>query len=125
MLKTTSSRLRRFITDSAYLSAELQESKDQMIDRAESNVLEALNDEEDASRRDTMSRFVLGNLGRARGWGTGNAGINIKNSGGTIVVQWADGSTFGAGGGALAGESGPEPIDVTPDEDVDVVGAAG
>jgi hypothetical protein len=44
-----------------------------------------------------MARFVLGNIGRHRGWGTGGSGgnLNIKNKGGTIVVRWADGSTFG------------------------------
>jgi hypothetical protein len=44
-----------------------------------------------------MSRFVLTNIGKHRGWGAGGSGgIAIKNSaGGTIVVQWADGSTFG------------------------------
>lgn len=96
LLKTTSIRLRAFIKKSPYLSAEMQEAADRLVDIAESNVLNALTDELDPSRRDTMSRFVLTNIGKHRGWGTGAPNINVKNSaGGTIVVQWADGTSFG------------------------------
>lgn len=97
LLKTSSIRLRNFVKKSPYLSAEAQESADRLVDIAESNVLNALTDELDPSRRDTMSRFVLSNIGKARGWGTGAGGsVNIKNSaGGTIVVQWADGTAIG------------------------------
>jgi hypothetical protein len=97
LLKCTSIRLRNFIKKSPYLTAEMQEAADRLVDIAEGNVLDALTDELDPSRRDTMSRFVLTNIGKHRGWGSGGqAGINIKNSvGGTIVVQWADGTSFG------------------------------
>ena len=96
LLKITSIRLRTFIKKSPYLSAEMKEAADRLVDIAESNVYNALTDELDPSRRDTMSRFVLTNIGKERGWGTGGAGVNIKNSaGGTIVVQWADGTPFG------------------------------
>lgn len=97
ILKITSIRLRNFVKKSAYLSAEMQEAADRLVDIAESNVKEALTDPLDASRRDTMSRYVLSNIGKNRGWGTGGPGsVNIKNSvGGTIVVQWEDGSKFG------------------------------
>lgn len=96
LLKTTSIRLRAFVKKSAYLTAEMQEAADRMVDLAEANVLDALNDGEDASRRDTMSRFVLTNIGKTRGWGTGNSpNVNVKNSaGGTIIVQWGDGQQF-------------------------------
>jgi hypothetical protein len=75
----------------------MQEAADRLVDIAESNVKDALTDELDPSRRDTMSRFVLTNIGKGRGWGTGaTGGVNIKNSaGGTIVVQWADGTSIG------------------------------
>jgi len=98
LLKTSSIRLRNFVKKSPYLSAELQESADRLVDIAESNVLDALTDELDPSRRDTMSRFVLTNIGKAKGWGSGATGsVNIKNSaGGTIVVQWADGTQLGS-----------------------------
>lgn len=97
LLKVTSVRLRSFIKKSLYLSAEMQEAADRMVDIAEANVLDALQDGEDPSRRDTMSRFVLTNIGKHRGWGTAGGGnLNVKNApGGTILVQWADGSTFG------------------------------
>jgi len=97
LLKTTSIRLRAFVKKSPYLSAELQEAADRLVDIAESNVHDALTDELDPSRRDTMSRFVLSNIGKHRGWGTATGGgVTVKNSaGGTIVVQWADGSQFG------------------------------
>lgn len=93
LLKVTSIRLRSFVKKSPYLTAEMQESSDRVVDIAEANVLDALTDAEDPSRRDTMSRFVLTNIGKHRGWGTGSPNVNIKNSaGGTIVVQWADGT---------------------------------
>jgi len=97
ILKTTSLRLRTFVNKSPYLSAELQESLDQIVDVAEACVYDALTDEDDPGRRDTMARFVLGSQGKRRGWGSATApGVNIKNTGtGSIIVQWADGSTFG------------------------------
>jgi len=98
LLKITSIRLRAFVKKSPYLTAEMQEAADRLVDIAESNVLDALTDELDPSRRDTMSRFVLTNIGKHRGWGTAGSGnLNIKNAvGGTIVVQWADGTSFGS-----------------------------
>ena len=121
LLKITSIRLRNFVKKSAYLTAEMQEAADRLVDIAESNVKEALTDPLDASRRDTMSRFVLSNIGRARGWGSGNsAGVNVKNTaGGTIIVQWADGTQFSDKDSTFGG--GPEEeksdiIDVTPEE---------
>jgi len=96
VLKVTSIRLRNFVKKSPYLSAEMQEAADRLVDIAEANVAEALGDPLDPSRRDTMSRFVLTNIGKHRGWGTGSPNVTVKNSaGGTIVVQWADGTSFG------------------------------
>jgi hypothetical protein len=98
LLKVTSLRLRNFVKKSPYLSAEMQEAADRLVDIAESNVYDALTDELDPSRRDTMSRFVLTNIGKHRGWGSGSGpGVTVKNSaGGTIIVQWADGTSFGS-----------------------------
>lgn len=96
LIKVTSIRLRNFIKKSPYLTAEMQEAADRIVDIAEANVYNALTDEQDPSRRDTMSRFVLTNIGKARGWGSGNSpNVNIKNAGGTIIVQWATGEVFG------------------------------
>lgn len=107
ILKTTSNRLRNFVSKSAYLTAEVREAAERLVDIAEKNVKEALLDSEDPSRRDTMSRFVLNNLGGGRGWGTGSkGGPTIKNApGGTILVQWADGSTFNPEGETIEGEA--------------------
>lgn len=97
LLKVTSLRLRNFVKKSPYLTAEMQEAADRLVDIAEANVYNALTDAEDASRRDTMSRFVLTNIGKHRGWGTGiSASLKVNNQkGGTIIVQWGDGTTFG------------------------------
>lgn len=100
ILKVTSIRLRNFVKKSPYLTGEMAEAHDRIVDIAEANVRDALTDELDPSRRDTMSRFVLTNIGKHRGWGTSaSGGVTVKNSaGGTIVVQWADGSTFNSDG---------------------------
>ena len=97
LIKTTSIRLRAFVKKSPYLSAELQEAADRLVDIAESNVLDALTDDQDPTRRDIMSRFVLTNIGKSKGWGTGAGNqLNVKNTaGGTIIVQWASGEVFG------------------------------
>ena len=97
ILKITSKRLRNFVKASAYLSSELNEASEQLVDIAEKNVHEALTDEEDSTRRDVMSRFVLTNLGKSRGYGSQSpSALSVKNSaGGTIIVQWADGTNFG------------------------------
>jgi hypothetical protein len=98
LLKVPATRLRHFIKRSPYLERELRESLEQLADRAEEIVDEALNDEEDKGRRDQMARFVLGSqVARARGWGNGQAqpGMKINNTnGGVIVVQWEDGTKF-------------------------------
>jgi hypothetical protein len=96
-LKVRSTRLRSFIDKSPYLKRELRESLEIHVDRAEEIVEEALNDEDDKSRRDQMARFVLGSqVARQRGWGNGTAqpGMKIDNKGGMIVVAWADGTQF-------------------------------
>lgn len=98
LLKVPSVRLRSFVKRSPYLEREVKEALEQLADRAEEIVDEALNDEEDKSRRDQMARFVLGSqVARARGWGNGQAqpGMKINNAnGGVIVVQWEDGTKF-------------------------------
>ena len=96
LIKITPLRLRNFVSKSPYLSAEMQEAKDQLVDIAEDVVYEALTDEDDKTRKDSMARFVLGSQGKARGWGHATGGMSIKNSsGGTVIVQWADGTSFG------------------------------
>ena len=113
LLKTTSLRLRSFVLKSPYLMAECQEAKDQLVDIAEGVVLEALTDEDDSGRRDTMARFVLGSQGKQRGWGSASGGrVNINNIGGKMIVQWGDGTGFGS--------ADPEMKDVTPTQDKEI-----
>lgn len=91
LLKVSSSRLRAYIRNSPYLSGEAQEAREQLADRAEDIVREALEDSEDPQRRDQMARFVLTQIGSSRGFGRNNsARVNI-NAQGNVVIQWADG----------------------------------
>jgi hypothetical protein len=119
ILKITSLRLRNFVAKSPYLTSELQEAYDQIVDVAETVVYDALTDDDNPGRKDTMARFVLGSQGKRRGWGSASAaGVSVKNSaGGTVIVQWADGSTFGGNSPeAPLDENDPHTIDVTPNE---------
>ena len=88
-LKTTPLRLRAFVNNSPRLLAEQRESLEQLGDRAAQIVFEALHDEVDASRRDSMAKYVLNSaIGKARGFGTSGLGINIKNTG-PMIITWA------------------------------------
>lgn len=89
LLKTPTIRLRNFIRNSPRLSAEEQEAREQIVDTAEDVVKEALLDPD---RQDTMARFVLGSIGRGRGWGQGNPSVKI-NSSGPLNITWSDGSS--------------------------------
>jgi hypothetical protein len=93
ILKITSMRLRQFIDKSEYLKREQSEAKEQLLDKAEFNVYEALNDIADPGRKDSMTRFVLTNLGTSRGYGNGKAGVNVNPTGkGRMVIMWDDGT---------------------------------
>ena len=108
-LKVTANRLRRFIQNSPRLLAEQNEAREQLADRAEEVVKEALFDPVDASRRDSMAKYVLSSIGRLRGYGTGpGKQININSEGGNILIQWADGSSITTpdeGGVIIEGEA--------------------
>ena len=101
MLKITSRRLRKFVSDSPYLTAECQEAQEQLVDMAEDVVFDALTDINDNSRRDQMARYVLTNLGKDRGYSGGKGSVNINAPKGNINVFWGDGSSL----------SGPEVIE--------------
>lgn len=93
LLKVPSSRLRSFVKNSPYLSGEAAEAREELADRAEDILYEALNDHEDPQRRDQMARFVLTQIGASRGFGRNNsARVNI-NTNGNVVIQWADGGS--------------------------------
>lgn len=98
MLKCSPLRLRTFVRKSQYLSREMDEAREQLVDTSEDIVREALEDEEDKGRRDMMAKFVLGSqFARQRGWGgSGAANVKVNNSnGGMVVIQWEDGTRFG------------------------------
>lgn len=95
-LKVEPARLRRFVKGSRFLSAEMEEAKEQILDIAEDNVVDAMTDMEDAGRRDSMTRFVLSSLGRTRGFGNaGSKGVTIglNGAGGKVEITWGDGTT--------------------------------
>lgn len=88
-LKVSPSRLRNFIANSPRLQAEQKEAREQLADRAEQIVVEALWDPTDPQRRDSMAKYVLNSaVGKARGYGTQGVGVNIKNVG-PMVITWA------------------------------------
>lgn len=95
LLKVTSHRLRGFVRKSPFLSAQLDEAKEQLKDIAEDVVYQALTDEDDKGRQDAMARFVLQGIGKDRGWGSGGTKVQVNNSqGGTVIVGWQDGTMF-------------------------------
>lgn len=91
LVKINPSRLRHFIRSSEYLSREMEEAAERLIDKAEDVVRDALSDS-DPSRADPMARFVLNSIGKRRGWGTAGSTVKIDSQGGNIVIGWADGS---------------------------------
>lgn len=110
ILKVTSMRLRRFVKNSVYLTAEQDEARERIKDKAESVVVEALEDAQDAGRRDSMARFVLAGQGRDRGYGNGAGGVTVKGGSGPIHITWGGGQEM------LSAEQEPETIDVTPNK---------
>lgn len=95
MLKVAPARLRKFVANSPRLSEETKEAQQQLVDIAEDNVYDALVDPEDKARRDTMSRFVIQQLGGDRGYGNkAGPGVNINLPKGKVSIQWQDGSSL-------------------------------
>lgn len=94
-LKVTPARLRQYVNNNTYLSREQSEAREQLKDIAEDNVYDALTDEEDPARRDTMTRFVLGSIGKDRGFGTGGSGVSLNMNGkGKLEISWDDGTSL-------------------------------
>lgn len=93
LLKVSSARVRKFIRDSPYLSAELRESAEIVMDKAEEVVVKAI-ESEDPTRADQMARWYLGQQGASRGYGNdkGGRGPALSLPGkGRMVIQWDDG----------------------------------
>lgn len=106
LLKVRSDRLRKFVKNSPYLSAQLVEAQETLKDLAEANVRDALMDQDDAARRDAMSRFVLTNLGTDRGYGQKGPNKGSVQFG-DIKISWGDGSDIGQPLGEDDDVSGP------------------
>lgn len=89
-LKVSPQRLRAFVNNSPRLLAEQRESREQMADRAEQIVDEALNDPADPGRRDGMAKYILNSqLGRRREYGAVQPNIKIQNNG-PMIIGWAN-----------------------------------
>lgn len=93
ILKVSSIRLRKFVKNSPYLSAQMEEAREVLKDIAESNVRDALLDQDDAGRRDSMTKFVLTNLAGDRGYGT-KAPTKGSVAIGGLVISWGDGTNI-------------------------------
>jgi len=70
----------------------MTEAREQLADRAEEIVKEALNDPVDPGRRDGMAKYILSSLGRPRGFGQGPGKVSINSAGGNIHITWGDGT---------------------------------
>jgi len=92
-LKITPWRLRNYINSSPRLIAEQHEAREQLADRAEEIVKEALNDPIDPGRRDGMAKYVLSSIGKTRGFGSGPGKLSVNSQGGVVVIQWGDGTS--------------------------------
>lgn len=93
LLKVSSSRVRKFIRDSPFLSEELRESSEILLDKSEEVVAQAI-ESGDPTRADQMARWYLTQQGNARGYGkdSGSKGPNINLPGkGRMVIMWDDG----------------------------------
>lgn len=96
LLKVSPARFRKFVKASPYLMRECEEAREQLADIAEDVVYEALTDDQDKGRQDSMARYVLDRHGRSRGYGSGGVGkVNITGPVGNVTICWADGSQMG------------------------------
>lgn len=91
LLKVAPSRLRAFVKASAYLTREANEFREQIVDKAEMVIMEALDNED---QKFTMARFVASSLGKTRGYNQNSATGKEKME--PFVVEWGDGETIDA-----------------------------
>ena len=94
LLKISSNRLRNFVKRSEYLTEQVNESREMLVDIAEDIAYEALTDRDDPGRRDTMARFLMTGVGKNRGHGSGGGGVSINLPKGPINISWGDGSAI-------------------------------
>ena len=96
LLKTSALRLRKFIEKSPFLQEEQKEAQEQLLDKSEAQILDALDDKEDKGRADAAARFVLTNLGARRGYGqkASKVNVNIGAGAGKVEFVWGNGEVF-------------------------------
>jgi hypothetical protein len=107
-LKVSSSRLRNFVHAKPRLLAEQREAREQLADRAEQIVDEALNDPADAGRRDGMAKFIL-NSEMARGRGLSarpSPTVNVSANKANMVISWLEPGQVPPGHGTTIDEQG-------------------
>jgi hypothetical protein len=92
LLRIDSARLRRIVHRFPAVKAEWLEIQEQLLDTAERNVREALNDTKNRNRQDRMAKFVLGRSGRE--WQPRNTTVNASPNGNLRLV-WSDGERVG------------------------------
>ena len=94
-LGVASADLRKWLWARPHLTDAAVEMEERRLDRAERNILEALNSD-DTRRRDAASFFVLRNSARAkrRGWLTSSStGVDVNvgvNAPTRIIISWDD-----------------------------------
>jgi hypothetical protein len=89
-LGTTSLRLRTFVRKSEFLSREIDEARQQLVDQAEHVISDALFGE--PARADPMARWVAGSQGKTRGWGQGAPSVGNANMSVNVLVQYPGGA---------------------------------
>lgn len=93
-LKINPQRLRNYVKKSPYLSREMDEARETMLDKAEENIWDALESDDDV-RRDNMTKFVYNTFGRVRGFGQGSTNVKVDvNASGPISISWDNGQAL-------------------------------
>lgn len=111
LLKVDPVRLRRFVNRSLRLTEVAREAREQLVDLAEGNILDALLDKEDYARRDSMSKYVLSTLGKNRGFTTAQSvQVSTALPKGPIEFTWAEAPV-------IEGTVNPEPLTISNDDD--------
>lgn len=96
ILKTTSARLGYLVRNTPSLKQERANAAEMLLDRAECQLITALEDPANENRRDDVAKWILTNGGLQRGWsrpGTPHpAGVGLTFDGsqksGQIAIKW-------------------------------------
>lgn len=122
LLKVTSMRLRNVVRKSPRLTREVDEARQRRIDKAEEIVDEALDDDQDKNRRDSMARFVLKSENASeRGYTTGGKGPlgGIPIGEGQITITWKNGANVSSPAAELEDSEHGKTIDAEDYEEIE------